>query len=132
VQSGADQPEQFVSFGAGPAAGLRGIDLAGTSPAVTLAISKKPGENAIDVTNAVLARMEHLRGPYIPDGVEVTGTRTYGEPANDKAMKLIQKLAFATASVVLLVWLTVGWREAVVVGAAVIITLAEIVFASCS
>ncbi len=130
VQAGSDQPEQYVSFGAGPAAGVRGIELAGTSPAVTIAISKKPGENAIDVTDAVLARMEHLRGTYIPDGVEVTVTRNYGETANDKAIKLIQKLSFATASVVLLVWLAVGWREAVVVGAAVVITLAATLFAS--
>ena len=130
VKSGADQPEQYVTFGTGPAAAARGIDFSGTSPAVTIAISKKPGANAIDVTDAVLARMEHLRGTYVPDGVEVTVTRNYGETANDKAVKLIQKLMFATASVVLLVWLTVGWREAVVVGAAVIITLAATLFAS--
>jgi multidrug efflux pump subunit AcrB len=130
VKSGADQPEQYVTFGTGPAAQARGIDFTGTSPAVTLAISKKPGANAIDVTRAVLARMEQLRGTLIPDGVEVTVTRDYGETANDKALKLIQKLMFATASVVLLVWLTVGWREAVVVGAAVVITLAATLFAS--
>ena len=130
VKFGADQPEQYVTFGGGPAASQKGIEFNGVSPAVTIAVSKKPGENAIDVTNAVLARMEHLRGTYIPDGVEVTVTRNYGETANDKAVKLIQKLMFATASVVLLVWLTVGWREAVVVGAAVVITLAATLFAS--
>ncbi len=130
VKFGADQPEQYVTFGAGPAASHKGIDFNGVSPAVTIAISKKPGENAIDVANAVLARMEHLRGTFIPDGVEVTVTRNYGETANDKAIKLIQKLMFATAAVVLLVWLTVGWREAVVVGAAVVVTLAATLFAS--
>ena len=130
VESGADQPEQYVTFGTGPAAAHKGIDYAGTSPAVTLAVSKKPGENAIDVTDAVLARVEHLRGTYVPEGVEVTVTRNYGDTANDKAVKLIQKLMLATASVVLLVWLTVGWREAVVVGAAVVITLAATLFAS--
>jgi multidrug efflux pump subunit AcrB len=130
VRAGADQPEQYVRFGAGPAAALRGIELAGTAPAVTIAISKKPGENAVDVTRAVLARVALLRGTFIPDGVEITVTRDYGETANDKARKLIQKLMFATASVVVLVWLTVGWREAVVVGAAVVITLAATLFAS--
>jgi multidrug efflux pump subunit AcrB len=130
VRSGPDQPEQYVTFGVGPAAAQKGIELAGTAPAVTIAVSKKPGENAIDVTRAVLERVESLRGTYIPDGVEVTVTRDYGETANDKALKLIQKLMLATASVVLLVWLTVGWREAVVVGAAVIITLAATLFAS--
>ena len=130
VRSGPDQPEQHVSFGAGPASATIGVDLAGVAPAVTIAISKKPGENAIDVTRSVLERIELLRGTFIPDGVEVTVTRDYGVTANDKAQKLIQKLAFATASVVLLVWLTVGWREAVVVGAAVIVTLAATLFAS--
>ncbi len=130
VSEGPDQPEQYVSFGAGPAARQKGIELAGTAPAVTIAISKKPGENAIDVTRSVLERVGQLRGTFIPDGVEVTVTRDYGVTANDKAQKLIQKLAFATASVVLLVWLTVGWREAVVVGAAVVITLAATLFAS--
>ncbi len=130
VRSGPDQPEQYVTFGAGPAAAQKGIQLGEAAPAVTIAVSKKPGENAIDVTRAVLERIELLRGTYIPDGVEATVTRDYGETANDKAQKLIQKLAFATASVVLLVWLTVGWREAVVVGAAVVITLAATLFAS--
>ena len=130
VRAGPDQPEQFVSFGTGPAAASKGIEFSGTAPAVTIAVSKKPGENASDVTRAVLERVELLRGTYIPDGVEVTVTRDYGETANDKAQKLIQKLMFATASVVLLVWLTVGWREAVVVGAAVVITLAATLFAS--
>ena len=130
VRLGADQPEQYVTFGAGPAAAAKGIELAGTSPAVTLAISKKPGENAIDVARQVLERVERLRGTFVPDGVEVTVTRNYGETANDKAVKLIQKLALATASVVLLIWLAMGWREAVVVGAAVVITLAATLFAS--
>jgi len=130
VRAGPDQPEQYVTFGAGPAASLKGVELSGTAPAVTIAVSKKPGENAIDVTRAVLERVELLRGTYIPDGIELTVTRDYGETANDKAQKLIQKLMFATASVVLLVWLAVGWREAAVVGAAVIITLAATLFAS--
>jgi len=130
VRAGPDQPEQYVTFGTGPAAVQRGIEFDGTAPAVTIAVSKKPGENAIDVTRAVIERVELLRGTYIPEGVEVTVTRDYGVTANDKAQKLIQKLMFATASVVLLVWLTVGWREAVVVGSAVIITLAATLFAS--
>ncbi len=130
VSAGPDQPEQYVMFGTGPAAASKGIDFSGVAPAVTLAVSKKPGENAIDVATAVLERIELLRGTYIPEGVHATITRNYGETANDKARKLIQKLTFATASVVLLVWLAVGWRDAIVVGAAVVITLAATLFAS--
>jgi multidrug efflux pump subunit AcrB len=130
IKAAPDQPEQAVWFGAGPAAAKRGIDLNGAAPAVTIAVTKQPGMNAIDITNAVLARMEQIRGTYIPDGVEYTETRNYGVTANDKAQKLIQKLLFATISVVILVIVAMGWREATVVGAAVIVTLAATLFAS--
>ncbi|MEO0002427.1 MAG: hypothetical protein RLZZ22_119, partial [Pseudomonadota bacterium] len=69
----------------------------GEFPAVTLAVTKKPGENAIDVANAVMRRVEQLRGSVIPAAVEIAETRNYGASANDKAKKLIQKLLFATA-----------------------------------
>ena len=98
--------------------------------AVTLAIAKKPGTSAIDVATAVIHRVDQLKGITIPAGVEVTVTRNYGVTANDKATKLIEKLLFATTSVVLLVLLAVGKREAVVVGTAVIVTLAATLFAS--
>ena len=130
ITAGPDQPEAYVWFGAGAAAASRGIPLGAESPAVTLALSKQPGFNAADVTTEAIARIESLRGVLIPEGVEATVTRDYGATATDKARKLIQKLTFATASVVLLVLLTLGWREAVVVGAAVVVTLAATLFAS--
>ncbi|MDD2729655.1 efflux RND transporter permease subunit [Malikia sp.] len=102
----------------------------GEYPAVTLAITKKPGENAIDVANAVMQRVRTLRGSVIPDAVEVAETRNYGASANDKAQKLIQKLLFATASVVALVFIALGRREAAIVGAAVMLTLTVTLFAS--
>ena len=92
---------------------------AGTAPAVTLAIAKKPGSNAADITQDIAGRLVELRGELIPAGVHAEVTRDYGQTATDKAQKLIQKLIFATASVVLLVLFTLGWREAVVVGVAV-------------
>ncbi|MDP3521835.1 MAG: efflux RND transporter permease subunit [Hydrogenophaga sp.] len=98
--------------------------------AVTLAITKKPGENAIDVANAVMQRVGELHNTVIPDTVQVAETRNYGATANDKAQKLIQKLLFATASVVALVFLALGKREAAIVGAAVILTLTVTLFAS--
>lgn len=99
-------------------------------PAVTLQVTKKPGENAIDVANALTARMAQLRNTVIPDAVQVVETRNYGATANDKAQKLIQKLLFATASVVALVFLALGRREAAIVGAAVVLTLTVTLFAS--
>lgn len=98
--------------------------------AVTLSVTKKSGENAIEVAQAVLQRVEQIKGTVIPDDVKVLVTRNYGESANDKAQKLIQKLLFATASVVALVYLALGRREAAIVGSAVILTLTVTLFAS--
>ncbi|THF63537.1 efflux RND transporter permease subunit [Pseudothauera rhizosphaerae] len=99
-------------------------------PAVTLAISKKPGENAIDVANRLMERVESLKGTVIPDAVQVAETRNYGATADDKARQLIQKLLFATASVVALVFFALGRREAAIVGIAVLLTLTVTLFAS--
>jgi multidrug efflux pump subunit AcrB len=99
-------------------------------PAVTIAITKKPGENAIAVADAVLGRIDSLRNTVVPADVEVAVTRNYGASANDKANKLIQKLMFATASVVALVFFALGRREAAIVGAAVVLTLTVTLFAS--
>ena len=116
VQGGPDQPELYVRHG--------------DSPAVTIAVAKKPGTNAAQVSSQVIERVAALQGIIIPDGIEYTVTRDYGKTADDKAKKLIQKLTFATISVILLILLTLGWREAVVVGSAVIITLTLTLFAS--
>jgi len=129
IVAGPNQPSNYVWFGAGQ--GGQHAKLAGqTFPAVTLAVSKKPGENAVDIAEKVIERVESLKGAIIPDGVEVSVTRDYGATADDKAKKLIQKLIFATASVVLLVLWALGRREAVIVGAAVLLTLAATLFAS--
>ncbi|MFN9031063.1 MAG: efflux RND transporter permease subunit [Betaproteobacteria bacterium] len=124
VRAGADQPTRFVWHGKT----LNGQYV--ERPAVTIAVSKKAGENASSVADAVLARVEQLRGALIPADVDVDVTRNYGDTARDKANKLIQKLIFATLSVVALVSVTLGRREAIVVGAAVVLTLATTLFAS--
>ena len=120
VEDGPDQPARYVWIG----------NKDGEFPAVTVQISKKPGVNAADVAEGVIARIESLKGTLIPEGVEVTVTRNYGETASDKAQKLIGKLIFATAFVVLLVFFALGRREALIVGIAVTLTLAATLFAS--
>ncbi len=130
VALGPDEPERYVTFGVGPAGASKGLPPTGHQPAVTIAVSKKPGENAVTVAEAAIQRLEQLKGIYFPDGVRATITRNYGETASDKARTLIQKLVFATVSVVVLVLFALGRREAVVVGAAVIVTLAITLFAS--
>jgi len=130
VVDGPEPPQRYVWTGTGPAAAKKGLPPHGERPAVTLQITKKAGENAVDVAARVIERVAQLRGTVIPSDVHVNVTRNYGETANDKAMKLIQKLVFATLSVVVLVFATLGRREAVIVGVAVLLTLATTLFAS--
>ncbi|MBS4096433.1 MAG: efflux RND transporter permease subunit [Sulfuricella sp.] len=130
VEDGPDQPSRYVWLGTGPAAQAKQIKEQGEFPAVTLAISKKPGENAVEVAERLIKRIEQLHGSIIPEGIHATVTRNYGETANDKAMKLIGKLIFATTFVVLLVLFALGKREAAIVGVAVLLTLAATLFAS--
>jgi multidrug efflux pump subunit AcrB len=120
VEDGPDQPQRYAWFGTKD----------GEFPAVTIQISKQPGVNAADVANAAVDRIESLKNVVIPEGIEVTVTRDYGATATDKAQKLIGKLAFATAFVVLLVFFALGKREALIVGIAVTLTLAATLFAS--
>ena len=120
VRDGAPHPARYAWTGTRE----------GEHPAVTLQVTKKPGENAVRVARAVNARIAELRGTVIPDDVRATVTRDYGATADAKARTLILKLVFATISVVALVLFTLGWREAIIVGAAVLLTLAATLFAS--
>jgi multidrug efflux pump subunit AcrB len=130
IESGPYRADRFAWFATGPAAADKNIKARGVFPAVTLAIAKKPGSNAIDVATQVIDRLEQLKGVIVPDGIEMTVTRNYGKTANDKATTLIQKLFFATSVVVLLVLLTLGFRESIIVGIAIGVTLAMTLFAS--
>ncbi len=128
IERGADLPTHYVWHGAPEGRSSRPSE--GIAPAVVMAVAKKPGSNAADVTRAVLERVEALKGALIPEGIEIAVARDYGRTADDKAATLIGKLAFATAAVALLVLVALGWREAVVVGMAVVLTLALTLFAS--
>ena len=130
VRIGADHPDQYVWLGTGPAAAENGFTSQGEFPAVTIAIAKQPGTNAVDVADQIIQRIDQLQGIFIPNNVEVTVTRNYGATANEKATHLIKKLSFATLSVVLLVLLTLGKREAFIVGSAIVVTLMMTLFAS--
>jgi len=130
IERGPELPETYVWLGAGPAAEHTGIDVEATRPAVTIAVAKQEGTNAVAVAERVIERFAQIEGTFIPQGVEVSVTRNYGATADAKAQKLIQKLSFATLSVVFLVLLAIGWRESIIVGAAVVVTLALTLFAS--
>jgi multidrug efflux pump subunit AcrB len=100
------------------------------APAVTLAVAKKPGTNAVELVKELDARLEGLKGPVVPSNVTVTKTRDYGRTANEKSSELIFHVGLATLSVVILMALFLGRREAVVVLVAVPATLALTLFSS--
>ena len=99
------------------------------SAAVTLAVAKRRGANATTVSHAVLERVEAARERLLPGDVRLEVTRDYGETAGEKAQELILHLLIATLSVTALIWIFLGWREAVVVLVAVPVTLALTLFA---
>jgi multidrug efflux pump subunit AcrB len=96
--------------------------------AVTIAVAKRKGANATVVTHAVLARVNEAKATLLPPSVQLDVTRDYGETAGEKAQELILHLLIATLSVTALIWLFLGWREAVVVLVAVPVTLALTLF----
>ncbi|WP_418025709.1 efflux RND transporter permease subunit (plasmid) [Paracoccus sp. TD-10] len=102
----------------------------GRRPAVTLALAKRAGANAVTVAEAILHRAEALQGTLIPDDMQVEITRDYGETANEKANELLYHLGLATLSIIALVWLAIGRREALVVAVVIPVTILLTLFAS--
>ncbi|GIK81398.1 MAG: multidrug transporter AcrB [Alphaproteobacteria bacterium] len=100
------------------------------APAVSLAIAKRPGTNAVVIAGEVVRRLEQARGQIFPKDVEMTVTRNYGETANEKANELLFHLALATISIVVLVAVAIGWRESLVVAVVIPTTILLTLFAS--
>lgn len=96
----------------------------GIEPAVTLSVAKQPGANAVDVVDAVMRKIDEVRGRLLPADVSITVTRDYGETASEKSNELLFHMAIAVVSVSLLVLFVLGWRESIVVAIAIPTTLA--------
>jgi len=118
VTDAGEEPTQYVQFAAANPAG------ASFQPAVTLAISKRKGANAIDVARDVLSRVDGLKGSLIPSDVKVSITRNYGETAAEKSNELLWHMGIAVVSVSLLIALVLGFRESLIVFVAIPMTLA--------
>ncbi|MCP4407404.1 MAG: efflux RND transporter permease subunit [Gammaproteobacteria bacterium] len=114
VIDGPSEATQMVSFYTGPRHDGSTPEADG-APAVTIALAKKEGTNGVTVANAILDRLEVLKGRLIPDKVQVTVTRNYGKTANDKVNELLQALLIAAFAVSILCWITIGARPAIVV-----------------
>src|ERR1035437_7455750 len=122
VDGQAERADYFVyGTASGDAAAHQG---AGQDPAVTITVAKRKGTNATDISNSVLKRVHEMPGVAIPNDVNLTITRNYGETAKAKSDELLEHLLLATLSVTLLVALFLGWRESGVVLLGIPLTLA--------
>ena len=122
VEDGPAEPETYVLFANAKGADAKGPH--GEFPAVTITVAKRKGTNASVIAQNVLARVNGLRGWTIPNDLDVSVTRNYGETAKDKSDELLKHLLIATLSVTLLIAVALGWRESGVVLLAIPVTLA--------
>jgi multidrug efflux pump subunit AcrB len=113
VFHGPQEASNLSTFYAGPA--YEGTERANGDPAVTVAIAKKKGSNGVDVSRAILSKLEELKGTVIPDNVHVEITRDYGETANNKVNELLRAMFEATIGVAALCFIGLGFRAAFVV-----------------
>ena len=114
VTDGGEEPSQYVRYSDGK----------GFFPAVTIAISKRKGTNAVSVAGDVLGRLQPLKGNLIPSDVEMTVTRNYGDTAKEKSDELLWHMLIAVVSVSVLIALALGFRESLIVFIAIPVTLA--------
>ena len=124
VVDGPEEPADYVLFSPGPGTEAAGVGAGAPAPAVTLTLAKRKGKNAVELSEAALARAERFRRDHFPAGIEMTVTRNYGETAAEKSNELLLHMMIAIVSVTLLIWLVLGLREAGVVAVAIPVTLA--------
>ncbi len=122
ILDGPEEIEDYVLFGYGGHAESQGGNI--EESAVTLAVAKRQGTNAVQVVDEVLRRVELLRGNLIPHNVQITITRDYGHTATEKSDELLFHMGIAVAGVSLLIAAVLGWRESGVVAVAIPVTLA--------
>jgi multidrug efflux pump subunit AcrB len=122
IVDGPAEPADYVLYGRG------GPGATGEEAAVTLSIAKRPGANAVDVVNALLAKVDALKGTLIPADIGVAVTRDYGATASEKSNELLLHMGLAVFGVAVLILLFLGWRESLVVLLAIPVTLGLTLF----
>ena len=131
ITDGPEEPADYVWLGSGPAAPEKGLTAAGMDlPAVTIAVAKKPGTNAVEMVTDLDRMLDNLQGRLIPSDIHLLKTRDYGFTAKEKSNELLKHLYSATLAVVLLMWVTLSRREAAVVAVVIPVTLALTLAAS--
>ncbi len=129
---GPQEPSHYVWLGNGPKglAHHTEVNPERDYPAVTVAIAKQARTNAVEISRAILKKVEDLKGSLIPSDLHVTVTRDYGRTANEKANELLKHLLYAILAVVVFLGFVLGIREAGVVSLAIPLTLALTLFVS--
>jgi multidrug efflux pump subunit AcrB len=114
---------EVADGGAEPTEYVRMVNAASKEslPAVTISIAKRKGTNAVEVAGNVLRRLEPLKGVVVPSDVSLDITRQYGETAAEKSNELLLHMLI---SVSLLIAITLGIRESLIVFLAIPVTLA--------
>ncbi|MEH1866303.1 MAG: efflux RND transporter permease subunit [Nostoc sp.] len=124
VTDGSEEPASYVFFGQGSTRGEeQKSQNASETEAVTIAIAKRAGANAIQVSHRVLHKLEQIKHNYIPHNVHLTVTRDYGETAAERSNELLFHMLIAVVSVTLLMWFVMGKKEAMVVAVSIPVTL---------
>ncbi len=119
------EPDSYIHFGHGAAdasAAREGSTDDGLHAAVTVAVAKRKGANAVWVARDIQTQVQRLAPVLLPDGIDYRITRDYGRTANDKVNELVEALAVAIIIVIGLIAMTLGWREGLIVAVAVPIT----------
>jgi len=128
VEEAPETSIQYVLFGYGRADTSKANKFKSNYPAVTLSIAKKKGADAMQLSEKILAKVEHLKKDLLPGDVQLTVTRNYGETASDKVSELLLHLFIAIVVVTLFVMLAMGWRGGLVVFLSVPVTFALTLF----
>ncbi len=121
IEDGPAERENYVLYANGKGANAGAGQ---EQPAVTITFAKRKGTNATIIAEKLLQDVNALRGYVIPNDLQVSVTRDYGETAKDKSNELLKHLLLATLSVTLLIAFALGWRESGVVLVAIPVTLA--------
>ena len=123
IVNGPELPSSYVSHGFGQGS-KSASKFTSEYPAVTIAIAKRQGADAMKIADVVLSKVDDLRSNLIPDEVHVEVTRNYGETASQKVSELLLHLMGAIIAVTFVVMLAMGWRGGLVVFLSVPITFA--------
>jgi multidrug efflux pump subunit AcrB len=124
IEDGPASPKEYVSFGYAMGDAKDAGKFNSEYPAITLSIAKKPGADAMNLSEQILKKVKHLENNIIPSEVHVTTTRNYGKTASEKVAELLLHLFIAIVVVTLFVMMAMGWRGGLVVFLSVPVTFA--------